>query len=212
MMVQLVRSWSIAAAHERAKLDEADNDCPGRHPLLFVATTFMTSVCNENATALRAKAGKYLTFALDRGCCAIPVLKVREIIRLVEITPVPQMPPFVRGVINLRGKIVPVMDLRVRFSLCSSAATERTCIIVVPVQSSAGVSIQIGLVVDAVEEVLSIEQEDMEETPDFGTRLAASYLLGMAKVKGKVVTLLDIDQVVGDAATEISQEAVAAAN
>ncbi|HWC60335.1 MAG TPA: chemotaxis protein CheW [Verrucomicrobiae bacterium] len=143
----------------------------------------------------RTLAGKYLTFALDNESYGIEVLKVREIIRITNITMVPQMPAYVRGVINLRGKIVPVMDLRLRFGMTEGKSTDQTCIVVVQVKMPDHKTIQMGLVVDAVEEVVNIAAGDIEETPDFGSTLMADYLLGMAKVKGLVKTLLDIDRV-----------------
>lgn len=141
--------------------------------------------------------GKYLTFRLGSESYGIDVLKIREIIRGTETTTVPQMPAFVKGVINLRGKIIPVMDLRLRFGFPDTPPTEHTCIVVVQVQFAAGRSAQMGLVVDDVEEVVNIAAADMEETPDFGTTIAADYLLGMAKIKSVVKTLLDVDRVVG---------------
>ncbi len=147
------------------------------------------------ADAVRTVGGKYLTFVLGRASYGIDVLKIREIIRLVEFTTVPQMPDFVKGVINLRGKIIPVVDLRLKFRLSSAESTERTCIVVVQVDVANGVKTLMGLVVDSVEEVLNIGQNDIEAPPDFGTKLDTSYILGMAKIKGVVKTLLDINRV-----------------
>jgi purine-binding chemotaxis protein CheW len=142
-------------------------------------------------------AGKYLTFTLQQESYGIDVLKVREIIRQTNITAVPQMPAYVRGVINLRGKIIPVMDLRLRFEFASAETTEQTCIIVVQVKLPDGKVTQMGLVVDGVEEVANIAAAEIEETPNFGGQISTDYILGMAKVKGAVKTLLDIDGVVG---------------
>jgi len=103
-------------------------------------------------------------------------------------------------VINLRGKIIPVMDLRLKFGFAEAASTETTCIIVVQVKLPDGKSNQMGLVVDGVEEVANIAAADIEETPDFGGQIATDYIVGMAKLKGAVKTLLDIDGVVGAAA------------
>jgi len=146
---------------------------------------------------VRRLAGKYLTFTLNRESYGIEVLKVREIIRLINITAVPQMPNYVRGVINLRGKIIPVMDLRLKFGFVEAASTEQTCIIVVQVKLPDGKSTQMGLVVDGVEEVTNVAEADIEETPDFGGQIATGYIVGMAKIKGAVKTLLDIDGVIG---------------
>ena len=140
-------------------------------------------------------AGKYLTVVLDNEAYGIAVLKVREIIRMQKITPVPQMPAFVKGVINLRGRVIPVVDLRVKFGLKAEFA-ERTCIVVVQVKLPTEQIVQMGLIVDSVEEVVTLTNEEIEPTPDFGTKIDTSYLLGMAKVKGQVKTLLDIDRVV----------------
>jgi purine-binding chemotaxis protein CheW len=140
-------------------------------------------------------AGKYLTVVLDREAYGLNVLKIREIIRLQKITPVPQMPDFVKGVINLRGRVVPIIDLRLKFALAAEF-TERTCIVVVQVRLSPTHLVEMGLLVDSVEEVTTLSPADIEPTPDFGTTIDTSYLLGMAKVKGEVKTLLDIDRVV----------------
>jgi len=157
-------------------------------------------------TGQKAKAGKYLTFVLGEEFYGIPVLKVREIIRLVPITLVPKMPNYIKGVINLRGKIIAVVDLRQRFGLAGIQDTERTCIIVVQVDMSDGSKIAMGLIVDAVEEVLNISAGEIENTPDFGAKLDTDYLLGMAKVKGKVKALLDIDRVIAaDASCSLTQ-------
>ncbi|MFO1497053.1 MAG: chemotaxis protein CheW [Verrucomicrobiota bacterium] len=147
--------------------------------------------------ALQKLAGKYLTFQLGRESYGIPVLKVREIIRLVPITAVPQTLCFIKGVINLRGKIIPVLDLRLRFGLSSTGDTESTCIVVVQVKRSSDSQVQMGLIVDAVEEVCLISAADIEESPDFGKAVETEYILGMAKLKGLVKILLDIERVVG---------------
>src|SRR3954470_21803863 len=124
-------------------------------------------------------AGKYLTVALDNEAYGIAVLKVREIIRMQKITPVPQMPAFVKGVINLRGRVIPVVDLRVKFGL-KAEFTERTCIVVVQVKLPSEQVVQMGLIVDSVEEVVTLNKSEIEPTPDFGTKLNTEYILGMA--------------------------------
>ena len=141
-----------------------------------------------------ARAGKYLTFQLVNEEFGIRVLKVREIMGIQDITAVPQTPLHVKGVINLRGKVIPVIDLRLKFGLPQTEYGQRTCIIVAQVQGEAG-SILMGVVVDGVSEVLNLTSAEIEDTPDFGEESAGQYLLGMAKVKGKVKILLDIDQV-----------------
>ncbi len=147
------------------------------------------------STSTQALAGKYLTFTLERESYGIDVLQVREIIRLTSITPVPQMPAYVKGVINLRGKIIPVIDLRLRFGLGEAGSTDLTCIIVVQVKMPGGNFVQMGLLVDGVEEVMNIAAADIEETPNFGAEIDTEYLLGMAKVKGGVKALLNIQKV-----------------
>ena len=144
---------------------------------------------------------KYLTVVLDSEAYGLPVLKVREIIRLQKITPVPQMPAFVKGVINLRGRVIPIIDLRVKFGL-KAEFTERTCIVVVQVQLGSGNLVQMGVIVDAVEEVVTLTGAQIEPTPDFGTRIDTSYLSGMCMIKGQVKTLLDLDRIVSSEALE----------
>ena len=156
----------------------------------------MTTTSSETTRSqLGNCAGKYLTFLLNGQSYGISVLKIREIIRHTNITAVAQMPGYVRGVINLRGKIIPVVDLQRKFGMSGAETTERTCIVVVRV-GSANQPIQMGLVVDDVEEVLNIAADDIEEPPDFGTQMDAVHILGMAKIKGSVKTLLDIGKII----------------
>ncbi len=154
----------------------------------------------DNAT--QHLAGKHLTFVLGHECYGVPVLKVREIIRLCDITPVPQMPDYIKGVLNLRGKIIPVADLRIKFKLASDKNTDLTCIVVVQVSLPDKTSTLMGLIVDAVEEVVNLSETDIEPTPDFGPAVETEYILGMAKIKGKVKALLDIDRVLTRQAVE----------
>ena len=147
------------------------------------------------------KEGKYLTFSLAKEEYGIGILKIREIIGMMPVTSVPQTPEYVKGVINLRGKVIPVADLRLRFGMEAIDYTDRTCIIVVEIAGQVG-TIQIGIVVDAVSEVLNIKGEEIEDTPTFGTNLDTDYILGMAKMEGGVKILLDIDMVLS--AEEIS--------
>lgn len=146
------------------------------------------------AAETQSLAGKYLTFVLQGETYGIDVLQVREIIRLTGITAVPQMPDYVRGVINLRGKIIPVLDLRLRFGFAESPDTEQTCIIVVQVSRPDGKATPMGLIVDAVEEAVNVTESDIEPTPDFGSTLSTECIRGMAKLKGRVVSLLNIDR------------------
>jgi purine-binding chemotaxis protein CheW len=150
----------------------------------------------DTGTLNAAREGKYLTFSLGGEEYGIGILKVKEIIGMMTITPVPQTPSFVKGVINLRGKVIPVIDLRLRFAMETTAYTERTCIIVVEIRGEAG-SVPMGIVVDAVSEVLNIRAADIEDTPTFGVKLNTDFILGMAKTEGGVKILLDIDKVLG---------------
>ena len=150
----------------------------------------------EPVSTMADREGKYLTFTLAGEEYGIGILKIKEIIGMMSITSVPQTPSFVKGVINLRGKVIPVVDLRLRFAMDAIDYNDRTCIIVVEI-GGRGTGIVIGIVVDSVSEVLNIKGEDIEDTPTFGTSLNTDYILGMAKMEGKVKILLDIDQVLG---------------
>jgi purine-binding chemotaxis protein CheW len=153
-----------------------------------------TKTIDQAVKAMIEKEGKYLTFTLAEEEYGIGILKVKEIIGMMTVTTVPQTPDFVKGVINLRGKVIPVMDLRLRFGMEAIDYNDRTCIIVVEIEGSAG-TIQVGIVVDSVSEVLNIKGEDIEETPTFGAKLNTDYILGMAKMEDSVKILLDIDRV-----------------
>lgn len=134
--------------------------------------------------------GKYLTFILCDEEYGLEILKVREIISMIDITPVPQTPSFVKGVINLRGKVIPVIDLRLKFGMPETDYTKETCNIVMDVQG-----LLMGIVVDTVSEVLDIAEADIEPSPSFGSKITTDFILGMGKVKGKVKILLDIDKI-----------------
>ncbi len=140
------------------------------------------------------RAGKYLTFVIGKEEFGVGVLKVREIMGIQDITAVPQTPCYLKGVINLRGKVIPVIDLRLKFGLPSIDYTQRTCIIVVQVYSGTAI-LPMGIVVDEVSEVITLAPGDIEDTPDFGSNVATAYILGMAKIKGNVKILLDINEV-----------------
>ena len=157
-------------------------------------TTLIAAPARAPALKSDERAGKYLTFLIGREEFGVGVLKVREIMGIQDITEVPQTPPYLKGVINLRGKVIPVIDLRLKFGLPAIDYTQRTCIIVVQVGSGAAL-LQMGIVVDAVSEVITLTSADIEDTPDFGENVATDYILGMAKIKGKVKILLDIDAV-----------------
>ncbi len=154
----------------------------------------LTETVDQAVSLMAEKEGKYLTFSLAEEDYGIGILKIKEIIGMMPITLVPQTPEHVKGVINLRGKVIPVIDLRLRFGMESIEYDERTCIIVVEIKGQA-VTVQIGIVVDSVSEVLNIKGEDVEETPTFGTSLNTDFILGMAKMEGGVKILLDIDEV-----------------
>jgi purine-binding chemotaxis protein CheW len=142
------------------------------------------------ANARENKLSKYLTFAIGNEEYGLEILKVREIIGLMEITRVPRMPAFVRGVINLRGKVIPVIDLRRKFGMETIEDTVETCIIVVDLGE-----MLMGVVVDKVSEVLDIPDSEIEETPSFGVEINTEFILGIGKAKGKVIILLDIRKV-----------------
>ena len=149
---------------------------------------------DQAVKVMAEREGKYLTFSLAEEEYGIGILKIKEIIGMMPITTVPQTPEFVKGVINLRGKVIPVIDLRLRFGIGEIDYTERTCIIVVEIDGQAG-TVLIGIVVDSVSEVLNVKGEEIEDTPTFGTKLDTEYILGMAKMEGGVKILLDIDRV-----------------
>lgn len=142
--------------------------------------------------------GKYLTFTLAGEQFALQILKVREIIGLIDITPVPGAPPHVRGVINLRGRVIPVVDLRRKFGMVEADLTERTCIIVIDVRVE-GRPVNTGVLVDTVSEVLAIKEGDIEPPPPMSRDVNSEYILGLAKTGGKVKILLNIEQVLGSA-------------
>jgi purine-binding chemotaxis protein CheW len=152
--------------------------------------TTMTTLATESLP----DAGKYLTFVLDKERYSVPLLKVREIMRLCPITPVPRMPTHILGVINLRGKIVPVIDLRERFGLPKAVDLERACVVVVQFATTEGNPQLMGMIVDIVEEVSVFTVQDLELPPDFGGDIDTRFITGMAKSKGTVKTLLDLDR------------------
>lgn len=153
------------------------------------------NIAGQAIQAMVDRESKYLTFTLAGEEYGIGILKIKEIIGMMPITSVPRTPEFVKGVINLRGKVIPVMDLRIRFGMEAVAYNERTCIIVVEVLSQSDSTVQMGIIVDAVSEVLNVKTEDMEDTPDFGINLNTKYIMGMAKCENNVKILLDIDRI-----------------
>lgn len=144
-----------------------------------------------------AREGKYLTFMLGREEYGIEILKVREIIGYMDITAVPRAPEYIKGVINLRGQVIPVLDLRSRFGMETAEVTEQTCIIVVEINQQ-GRRFNTGLVVDQVQEVLDIAGENIEDAPQFGGDVQTDFILGIGKVQNAIKILLDIDKVLGN--------------
>jgi len=140
-----------------------------------------------------ARPAKYLTFSLAGETYGVPVLAVREIIRLCPVTSVAGMPPHVRGVINLRGRVIPLVDLRVRFGLPAAADHDRTCIIVAQVTAAAGGTRPYAVVVDGVEDVATIAASDLTPAPDFGDAVDIRFITGMARRGAAVATLIDLD-------------------
>lgn len=147
----------------------------------------------NSVTTAAAPAGQYLTFVLGGEVFALGILAIKEIIEYSDLTTVPMTPEYVRGVINLRGAVVPVLDLLVRFARQPSPVTKRTCIVIVEINAG-GERHDIGLVVDAVNAVLDIPAGDIEPPPGFGATVRTEYIQGMAKVNNRFVILLDVDQ------------------
>ena len=141
------------------------------------------------------QASQYLTFALGGEMFAVGILNVKEIIEYGNLTQIPLMPSFIRGVINLRGSVVPVIDLAARFGGAPSTPGRRSCIVIVEVTGADGVRRDIGVLVDAVSEVLDIPPAEIEPPPSFGARIRADFIFGMGKVNGKFVIILNIDKV-----------------
>jgi purine-binding chemotaxis protein CheW len=146
---------------------------------------------NQNTeTSAGGVGGKYLTFVLADEEYGLEILKVQEIIGMMPITPVPRTPGYLRGVVNLRGKVIPVVDLRLKFGMDFKDQTDETCIIVVQTNK-----VQTGIVVDSVSEVLDIPDQAIEDAPSFGASVDSDFILGIGKAEGKVKLLLDIDKV-----------------
>ncbi len=145
----------------------------------------------EKTNRTTAVGGKYLTFSLASEEYGVEILKVREIIGIMDITAMPQMPPYVKGVINLRGKVIPVIDLRLKFGMEPAEYTDQTCIVVVDVGSL------VGVIVDTVQEVLDIQDNQIDPPPPLGASVDTSFVMGMGKIKDDVKILLDIDKVLG---------------
>jgi len=149
-----------------------------------------TQMSSAGTARTRDLGGKYLTFVLLEEEYGLEILKVREIIGMMDITAVPRTPDFVRGVVNLRGKVIPVIDLRSKFGMQTAEATDETCIIVVDVGN-----VEMGIIVDKVSEVLNVPSEDIEPPPQFGVSVDTDFILGMGKTNNRVTILLDISKV-----------------
>jgi len=143
-------------------------------------------------------AGKYLTFRLDKEEYALQILKVQEIIQMQQVTVVPKTPPWIRGVLNLRGKVIPVVDLRTKFGLASSEDTEKTCIVVVQIESD-GDAVTMGVIIDEVREVTDINESQIERPPSFGNDNETDFIMGIGKFEKSVKMLLDIDRILSAA-------------
>jgi purine-binding chemotaxis protein CheW len=152
---------------------------------------------NDQQENLVQLAGKYLTFLLGEESYGLEILKVQEIIGMQSITRIPRTPEYVKGVINLRGKVIPVIDLRLRFNMEAAEVSRKTCIIVVQV-TKAESSVTMGIVVDEVSEVIEISAAEIEPAPAFGTQVETSFILGMAKTENSVKILLDIDKIMSE--------------
>ena len=157
-------------------------------------STDIATVTDNESTSTRA--GKYLTFALGREEYGLEILKVREIIGMMDITTVPRTPPYVKGVINLRGQVISVVDLRAKVGMEPTPKTEETCIIVVEIRNNDR-KLSTGIIVDRVSEVLNIAAENIEDSPVFSGSVATDFILGMGKIGESVKILLDIDRVLG---------------
>ncbi len=158
----------------------------------------MDAVVRENKTM----EGKYLTFVLGDEVYGIEILSVREIIGLIDITSVPQTPDYMKGVINLRGKVIPVIDLRLKFSMQEEEHTQETCVIVVEVSGTS-----IGIIVDSVSEVSDISSEEIESAPSFEQGIDTDFIMGLGKVKDKIIIMLDIETVLSPEELEMAEEA-----
>jgi len=171
------------------------------------------SAANTAAAGPGAQAGQYLSFVLGSETFAIGIMAIKEIIEYASLTEVPMMPAYVRGVINLRGAVVPVLDLPIRFGKSSSAVTKRTCIVIIDVMSGSERHV-LGLVVDAVNAVLDILPADIEPPPAFGASIRTEFIRGMVKINSKFVIVIDVDHVLAAdevlALTQVEQDAAQA--
>lgn len=143
---------------------------------------------------MEAQGGKYFTFEIAEEEYGIPIQSIREIIGIMDITSIPKTPEYIKGVINLRGKIIPIMDLRLKFNLVEKEYNQRTCIVVVELNLGETKKLM-GIVVDTVSEVVNIQKSEIENSPQYGTNIDEGFLIGLGKVKDKVILLLEIEKV-----------------
>ena len=221
-----VVSKETGEANEKEKPEpepDGGESVTGPGPLLKKETVKTNAVKKEGAAmeqntarkttagpaAERNLTGKYLTFKLGAEEYGLEILKVQEIIKMMDITKVPRTPDFIRGVVNLRGKVIPVVDLRRKFAMPDVETTEKTCVIVVQVLRG-GARITMSVIVDEVYEVLDVTEDQIEPSPEFGTAVKTDFILGMGKIGKRVVMLLDVDQVLSS--TEMSTVADVAGN
>ncbi len=175
----------------------------------------MTTETRQSPSEASAPAGptvrsdKYLTFQLGQEEYGLEILRVQEIIGLIDITPVPMTSECVRGVVNLRGKIIPVLDLRRKFGMVKTVDHPRNCIVVVDYLGDKGNKVPMSILVDTVSEVLDISSADIESSPSFGGGVSVDYIAGIAKVKGKVKILLNLDAVVSADVIGVSDQSPA---
>ncbi len=162
-----------------------------------ITTVAKTERKVQGLNEVTAKGRKFLTFLMANEKYGLDILRVREIIGMMEVTSVPTTPAFIRGVINLRGKVIPVIDLRLKLGMDAKEDTERTCIIVVRLAQT-GQEVTIGIIVDEVSDVTDVSQDQIEPPPSFGVDIRTDFILGMGKLERKVITMLDIDRVLMD--------------
>lgn len=160
------------------------------------------TLVDENTDGLSHLAGKYLAFALGNERYGVEILKVQEIIGVIKITEVPQAPHYIKGVINLRGKIIPVVDLRLKIGMEERGYDEKTCFIVVNTVLQ-GRPLAVGVVVDTVLEVLSLEANHIQQAPQYGNTIESDFILGLGKTNDNVVILINIDQALDDDANSL---------
>ena len=162
---------------------------------------------DQAVRAVADREGKYLTFELANEEYGIGILKVKEIIGMMPVTSVPQTPEFLKGVINLRGKVIPVVDLRTKFGMPFREDTDKTCIIVVQIERN-GQLATMGIIVDEVSEVLDINADQIDPPPEFGMNIRTDFILGIGKLEQKVVILLDVDKVLSEGEIHMVEEVV----